>query len=215
MLWAAFTMAFFGFMHSGELCMQKVSGYDMTIIFFPQDVSVDNNYNPQSLKIKLKSLKTDPFRKGCEIHLGRTHDDLCPVSAVLSWMTIRGNSQGLLFHFKSGTPHSLAHDCQPARSPPRCWCLPYGLLRTQLPCRGCYNCCNQPDWEFPNQTLGTMEEWCLSQVHKTKQFPHGYLINPITSTTLRGFLFVCLLQTLESFHQPWAHTLAMLYMSHH
>ena len=104
MLWAAFTMAFFGFMRSGELCAQKVSGYDMAVTLSPLDVSVDNVYDPQSLKIKLKSSKTDPFREGCEIHLGRTHDDLCPVSAALSWMTIRGNSPGPLFRFKSGTP---------------------------------------------------------------------------------------------------------------
>ena len=100
------------------------------------------------------------------------------------------------FASNQAPPHSSADSCQTKRIPPRCWYFPHGLLQAQLPCRGCYNCCNQPDWGFPDQTLGTMEGWCLLQVHQTKRFPPGYLVKLtfyhitwVTSTTL-GFLFL-------------------------
>ena len=104
MLWAAFTMAFFGFMRSGELCARSLTDCDTATTLTPQDVSVDSLANPQLIRIRLRSSKTDPFRKGTDIYLARTHDELCPVSATLAWLSIRGNSTGPLFRFKSGAP---------------------------------------------------------------------------------------------------------------
>ena len=50
----------------------------------------------------IRKSKTDVFRQGAKIHLGRTDDDLCPVAALLSWMIQRGNHPGPLFTFASG-----------------------------------------------------------------------------------------------------------------
>jgi len=104
MLWAAFTMAFFEFFRLGELCASATSGFDMAVTLSPQDVSVDNLGNFQLVKVRLKASKTDPFREGLEVYLARTMDDPCPVSAVLAWLSIRGNSQAPLFLFESGSP---------------------------------------------------------------------------------------------------------------
>jgi len=105
MLWATFTMAFFGFLRSGELCTSSANGFDMAVTLSPQDIAVDNITNPQLLRITLKVSKTDPFWEGVdEVCLARTKDDLCPVSAVLAWLTIRGTSEGPLFLFESGSP---------------------------------------------------------------------------------------------------------------
>ena len=56
----------------------------------------------------MKASKTDPFRKGVEIVLGRTHNPLCPVTALLSYLSIRGNRSGFLFLFADGRPLTKA-----------------------------------------------------------------------------------------------------------
>ena len=38
--------------------------------------------------------KTDPFRKGVDLFIGRTGTDLYPVAAVLNYLQARGTSQG-------------------------------------------------------------------------------------------------------------------------
>ena len=53
----------------------------------------------QLIKLKIKASKTDQFRKGVDI-LGRTHNHLCPVEALLAYIAKRGKEQGLLFRFE-------------------------------------------------------------------------------------------------------------------
>ena len=66
------------------------------------DVRIDSNSPPQRLEVRIKASKTDPFRKGVAIYIGRTDDGLCPVAATLSYMIQRGSSQGPLFVFENG-----------------------------------------------------------------------------------------------------------------
>ena len=40
--------------------------------------------------------------------LGRTGDDLCPVLALLDYLSRRGNKPGALFQWQDGTPLSKA-----------------------------------------------------------------------------------------------------------
>ena len=54
------------------------------------------------LQVHLKASKTDPFRIGVDVFVGRTNCKLCPVAAVLSYMTIRGQTPGPLFMFQDG-----------------------------------------------------------------------------------------------------------------
>ena len=67
------------------------------------DVSIDSRDNPQVLTIFLRKSKTDQFGQGSQIHLGRTGDVLCPVSANLA---VRPNTPGPLFIFENGSPLS-------------------------------------------------------------------------------------------------------------
>lgn len=69
-----------------------------------QDVAVDNINNPTRIQLKLSKSKTDVFRQGVTIHLGRTDQKMCPVAALLAWMIRRGNHPGPLFTFASGRP---------------------------------------------------------------------------------------------------------------
>ena len=54
--------------------------------------------------IHLKRSKTDPFRHGGNIYLGRTGRDLCPVAALLAFMAVRPDVNGAPFVFANGTP---------------------------------------------------------------------------------------------------------------
>ena len=56
------------------------------------------------LRHRIKASKTDPFRKGVDIFVGRTGDDICPISAMLAYLAIRGLGPGPLFRFASGKP---------------------------------------------------------------------------------------------------------------
>ena len=52
--------------------------------------------------LRLKASKTDPFRVGINVSVGRTDKALCPVSAVLAYMAVRGPGPGSLFQFQDG-----------------------------------------------------------------------------------------------------------------
>jgi len=46
------------------------------------DVAIDDPSNPYSLRLRLKALKTDPFRRGVDIFMDQTHNELCPIEAM-------------------------------------------------------------------------------------------------------------------------------------
>ena len=94
MLWATFTLCFFPFMRSGELCCTTGGAFDQTRDLTPQDIAVDDVRDPKTMKVRLKCSKTDPFREGTDIYLARMDDELCPIAATLSWLVIRGNEGG-------------------------------------------------------------------------------------------------------------------------
>ena len=66
------------------------------------DVAVDDPQSPSLMRITLKQSKTDPFRTGVSLFVGRTGTDLCPVAALLDYLTLRGSRQGPLFIFEDG-----------------------------------------------------------------------------------------------------------------
>ena len=60
--------------------------------------------------ITLKQSKTDQLRKGITIVLGRTNKTpLCPVSALLSYLVVRGMVPGPLFVWSDGQFLTRAH----------------------------------------------------------------------------------------------------------
>lgn len=104
MLWAAACCCFFGFLRSGEATVPSHSAYDPSVHLSLADVSVDSQTNPQTVILRIKASKTDQHRVGVNIFLGRTNNDLCPVAAVLSYISRRGTADGPLFHFQNGSP---------------------------------------------------------------------------------------------------------------
>ena len=104
MLWEAFTLYFFSFMSSGELCCTSSRTFAQSRDLTLHDILVDDARNPQTMKVHLKCSKMDPFKEGTDIFLACTNDKLCPVAAMLSWLVLRDKEDGPLFQFQLGAP---------------------------------------------------------------------------------------------------------------
>ena len=100
MLWAACCLCYFGFLRSGEITVPSESAYDSGEHLNFSDIAVDSVANPSMLKVRIKASKTDPFRQGVDIFIGKTDNKLCPVAAMLSYLAKRGNNEGMLFHYE-------------------------------------------------------------------------------------------------------------------
>ena len=81
MVWAAITLAFFGFLRLGELtCNSKFSP---EIHLAPRDVRFfPHQGNPDYMTLGIEASKTGPFRSGHTITIGKTGLPLCPISAM-------------------------------------------------------------------------------------------------------------------------------------
>ena len=92
------------FFRSGEITLSTVDGYDKGTHLNCDDISVYSITNPQMLKIRLKSSKTDPFRTGIDVFIGQTDCPLCPVAAMLAYLSYRRSSPGPILTFNDGRP---------------------------------------------------------------------------------------------------------------
>ena len=104
MLWAASCMAFFGFLRSAEFTVPRDDGFDPQVHLALGDVAFDNLEDPSMVAVTVKASKTDPFRAGVTLYLGRTGGLICPVAAMLAYLAVRPNHGGPLFVFKDGVP---------------------------------------------------------------------------------------------------------------
>ena len=96
MLWAACTLAFFGFFRSGETSDQA---FDPTVHLTTDNVLVDSLNSPSTLCVRLKQSEIDTFRIGVNVWIGKTDIVLCPVAAVLSFLSMYSTGEGPLFIF--------------------------------------------------------------------------------------------------------------------
>ena len=104
MIWAACCLCYFGFLRIGEITTPSIAGFNPADHLCVSDIAVDSQQNPSLLRVTIKRSKTDPFRKGISLFLGRTKTDICPVTAVVSYLEKRGMGKGVLFKFKNGHP---------------------------------------------------------------------------------------------------------------
>ena len=56
--------------------------------------------------MQIKASKTDPFRQGCFIYLGRGRTSICPIASVMAYLHRRGPAPGPLFLHENGQPLS-------------------------------------------------------------------------------------------------------------
>ena len=88
-------MGFFGFLQVGEFTVN--SAFDPNHHLTSQDLQVDSMVNPTSIKVHVKSSKTDPFWQGCDIYISKRRPTLCPIAAIIRYLKLRGPSKGPLF----------------------------------------------------------------------------------------------------------------------
>jgi len=102
MLWAACCLGFFGFLRAGEFTVN--SAFHPSTHMTVSDLQADSLVNPTCFKVRIKCSKTDPFRAGCDIYLGRGVDSVCPIVALGNYLTQHGSTPGPLFMFSDGHP---------------------------------------------------------------------------------------------------------------
>ena len=103
LVWAAATLCFFAFLRAGELTTPTTTTYDPNVHLCLADIAVDDPLSPSLLQVGIKQSKTDPFRKGVRLSIGRTGTKLCPVAALLDFIASRGTVPGPLFTFQDGS----------------------------------------------------------------------------------------------------------------
>ena len=124
-------MCFFSFLRVGEIAVPSSKSYDAGAHLSMGDVTLDNQEQPSLVQVAIKAPKTDPFRRGVVILMGKTQNRLCPVAAISAYLAVHGSSPGPFFTFKEGTPmsrelfvHSMSaissHSCR-YTSIPICW----------------------------------------------------------------------------------------------
>ena len=88
-----------------EIFLDNNGPFNPTRDLTPKDIKVDSIQDPRLVRLHLKHSKTDPFGEGSDTFVVRTYNELCPVSALLAWLTHQeANQLGPLFYFQSGTP---------------------------------------------------------------------------------------------------------------
>ena len=106
MFWAACTLGYFGFLRSAEFTVPSWASFSPSVHLGVQDLAVDSSTAPSCICVTIKASKTDPFRKGCSIHIGLGKYPLCAVHASLAYLAIRGDGPGPLFLCQNGQPLS-------------------------------------------------------------------------------------------------------------
>ena len=105
MFWAACCTAFFGFLRAEELTVPS-SCFISNVHLPASDISVDKTPVPNLAIVRLARSKTDQFGNGCSVVLARSDSALCPVSALMTYLRIRGMAPGPLFVYSDGSPLS-------------------------------------------------------------------------------------------------------------
>jgi len=72
MTWAAATLCFFGFFHSGEITVPPEKAFDSTKHLAWGDVAIDSTEDPQLLKVHLKKTKSNQLGKKVDVYIGKT-----------------------------------------------------------------------------------------------------------------------------------------------
>ena len=100
MLWSAFTLAFYGFLHSSEFTSPSTTRFNPLVHLCFTDVSFTSE---GCLTLHLKSSKTDPYRQGCSLLIAPSLHSVCAVWALRKYLSLHSVSGASpLYIFQSG-----------------------------------------------------------------------------------------------------------------
>ena len=178
MLWAACCLGFFGFLRAGEFTVNSKKSFDPSCHLTPADVSVDSRKAPQMVRVAIRQSKTDPFRRGAKISLGKSGNKLCPVSALLVYLARRGSSKGPLI-FSDVSPLSrqrlvsylreslsvLGFNCELYSGQLSHWSGDYG--------------CSYRAGRLSYSEFGSLAQRCVPTVHKKRREGAGTIFSDV------------------------------------
>ena len=64
---------------------------------------MDSLDNPQTVKVSIKTSKTDQLGRRMDVYIGKTDCPFYPLTAVMHYMTIRDSTAGPFYVFKNST----------------------------------------------------------------------------------------------------------------
>ena len=100
MLWAAFCIAFYGFLRASELCSPSTTSFDPHTTLCRADITL----TPTSAHLLIKASKTDPFRQSCTVTIGATHTSTCPIAGLQKYLALgKPSPTSPLFVFDDGS----------------------------------------------------------------------------------------------------------------
>ena len=103
MLWASFTLAFFGFLRSSEFTCN--GQFDIQTHLSRSDITFKPTLLiPTSFEILIKKSKTDPFRETAKLIIAKSNSTVCAVTALRDYFlqTSTRPSNQPLFQFQDG-----------------------------------------------------------------------------------------------------------------
>ena len=86
MLWAACSLCFFGFFQSGEIMSLSETRFDPSEVLLFRDIAFNEIRDPSVVRLHLKASKTDLFRTGVDIYVGKTGNDLCLITVMVRYL---------------------------------------------------------------------------------------------------------------------------------
>lgn len=97
--WAAFTLAFYGFLRVSEYSYPSQHKYNRSHHLLQKDIHVASN----QITLTLKRSKTDRFRRSMSIIIGSTGSSTCPVQAMRKYLSkVKHKPNSPLFILTSG-----------------------------------------------------------------------------------------------------------------
>ena len=97
MIWAACCSAYFGLLRVSEFTTLSPDHTNPSRDLLLSDVALDSHTSPQMVRPTIKQSKTDQFRQGTYMYLGKTDHRICPVMALVQYLAKRGDKPGPLF----------------------------------------------------------------------------------------------------------------------
>ena len=99
LFWAAFTLAFYGFLQANEYTSPIPTHYNQCLHLLRKDITIHKN----RMMICIKRSKTDQFRRFTSILISKTGMSTCPVSAMKDSLKYSHHHKSLpLFTFQDG-----------------------------------------------------------------------------------------------------------------
>jgi hypothetical protein len=129
MIWAAFTLAYFGFLRCSKFTCPSVGSFVPHLHLSRDDICFHPSIeNPSHMKVVIKASKTDTFRQGSLLTIACSSHELCAVQAMRDYLSASHHS-GPLFVFRSGRFLTRAPVSQLLRDAARAVGFPYKSLK--------------------------------------------------------------------------------------